>query len=159
MQCNKAGFEFVFDVDLIKQTAEYFKGSLSQVFTQADVPTAYGTVRLYGYIDELRQSKVFDIKTTKQYTFGQYKDYMQRFVYPYCLMECGQLDVVSSFEFTVYVLKSTKTQPVITAEQYKEEYTYDHIQASQFIQRECENFVEFLLDNENLITDRRIFNE
>ena len=56
------GFSFYFDKDFCKSIAEYFKGSLSQVFTSATIDTEFGEVELYGYIDELRENKVFDLK-------------------------------------------------------------------------------------------------
>lgn len=153
-------FEFLFDIPFCKSIAEYFKGSLSQVYTAATLETKYGEVELYGYIDELRENKVFDLKTTSRYEFGKYAKYWQRHVYPYTLIESGACTEINSFEFTAYVLKGgTSRTPLITGVQYPEVYQYDHEQSKVLLKDICERFIEFLEENRELITNRKIFNE
>lgn len=154
------GFDFYFDIDFCKSIAEYFKGSLSQVFTSAPLETKYGEVELYGYIDELRENKVYDLKTTSRYEFGKYAKYWQRHAYPYALIESGMCTEVNSFEFTAYALKGgTSRTPLITGVQYPEVYQYDHEQSKILLRNICERFCEFLEENRSLITNRKIFNE
>ena len=62
---------FLFDRQWCIEQAEYFKGSLSQVYVSAILPTQYGNVELYGFIDELRKDVVYDIKSTSKYEFGK----------------------------------------------------------------------------------------
>lgn len=153
-------FEFLFDIPFCKSIAEYFKGSLSQVFTSANIETKYGEVELYGYIDELRENKVFDLKTTSRYEFGKYAKYWQRHIYPYTLIESGMCTEINSFEFTAYVLKGgTNRTPLITGVQYPEVYQYDHEQSKVLLKDICERFIEFLEENRSLITNKKIFNE
>lgn len=154
------GFEFLFDVSLCKSIAKYFKGSLSQVYTSANLETRYGNVELYGYIDELRENKVYDLKTTSRYEFGKYAKYWQRHVYPYTLIESGMCTDVTSFEFTAYALKGgTSRTPLITGVQYPEVYQYDHEKSKVMLKDICERFCEFLEENRNLIINKKIFNE
>lgn len=154
------GFSFYFDKDFCKSIAEYFKGSLSQVFTSATVDTEFGEVELYGYIDELRENKVFDLKTTSRYEFGKYSKYWQRHIYPYTLIESGACTEINSFEFTAYVLKGgTSRTPLITGVQYAEVYQYNHEQSKMLLKNICERFCQFLEDNRDLITNKKIFNE
>lgn len=154
------GFEFFFDIPFCKSIAEYFKGSLSQVFTSATLNTKFGEVELYGYIDELRENKVYDLKTTSRYEFGKYAKYWQRHAYPYTLIESGMCTDVTSFEFTAYVLKGgTSRTPLITGVQYPEVYQYDHEKSKVMLKDICERFCEFLEENRGLITDKKIFNE
>lgn len=154
------GFTFLFNVDFCKSIAEYFKGSLSQVYASATLETKYGEVELYGYIDELRENKVFDLKTTSRYEFGKYAKYWQRHVYPYTLIESGACTEISSFEFTAYALKGgTSRSPLITGVQYPEVYQYDHEQSKVLLKDICERFIEFLEENRDKITNRKIFNE
>lgn len=154
------GFDFYFDKDFCKSIAEYFKGSLSQVYTSASLGTKYGDVELYGYIDELRENKVFDLKTTSRYEFGKYTKYWQRHVYPYTLIESGACAEINSFEFTAYVLRGgTSRTPLITGVQYPEVYQYDHEQSKVLLKDICERFCEFLEENRDKITNRKIFNE
>lgn len=154
------GFSFYFDKDFCKSIAEYFKGSLSQVFTSAAIDTEFGEVELYGYIDELRENKVFDLKTTSRYEFGKYSKYWQRHIYPYTLIESGACTEINSFEFTAYVLKGgTSRTPLITGVQYAEVYQYNHEQSKMLLKNICERFCQFLEDNRDLITNKKIFNE
>lgn len=154
------GFDFYFDIGFCKSIVEYFKGSLSQVFTSAALETEYGEVELYGYVDELRENKVFDLKTTSRYEFGKYAKYWQRYIYPYTLIESGMCTEINSFEFTAYVLKGgTSRTPLITGVQYPEVYQYDHEQSKVLLKDICERFIEFLEDNRGSITNKKIFNE
>lgn len=154
------GFDFYFDKDFCKSIAEYFNGSLSQVYTSATLETKYGEVELYGYIDELRENKVFDLKTTSRYEFGKYAKYWQRHVYPYTLIESGMCTEINSFEFTAYALKGGTSQtPLITGVQYPEVYQYDHEQSKTLLRNICDRFCEFLEENRSLITNKKIFNE
>lgn len=152
------GFTFTYDINLIKEAADYFKDSLAQVYTSATIDTKYGKVQLYGYIDELRMNKVYDIKTTKYYSFGKYSKYWQRHIYPYCLIESGECTDVQSFEFTCYQLGGgTERNPLITGKKYPEVYTYNHEQSKAIIRAHCERFIEFLEENKQYITDKKIF--
>lgn len=154
------GFEFFFDKNFCLEAAEYFKDSICQYYTKGMLETSKGVVELHGYIDYLRMMKVFDCKTTKRYTFGDFQKKWQRFTYPYTLIESGMMNEVSSFEFTVYLLKGgTKTAPLISGTQYKEVYTYDHEQATMMLTQQCERLIEFLEANKSLITNMKIFGE
>lgn len=154
------GFDFYFDIDFCKSIAEYFKGSSSQVFTSATLETKYGEVELHGYIDELRENKVFDLKTTSRYEFGKYAKYWQRHAYPYTLIESGVCTEINSFEFTAYALKGgTSRTPLITGVQYPEVYQHDHEQSKVLLKDISERFIEFIEENRKFITNRKIFNE
>lgn len=153
------GFEFYFDVDLCKNAAAYFGNSIAQYFTKANIETSGGLVELYGYIDYLKEDKVFDAKTTKKYDFGNYQKYWQRFVYPFTLIESEMMSSISSFEFSVFELKGgTSRSPLITGTKYKEVYTYDHERARKMITLQCERFIDFLELNRDKITNKKIFN-
>ena len=153
-------FEFYFDKQLCVDTARYFDGALSQHFTSAVIETIYGPVKLYGYVDELIKNKVYDIKTTKSYTFGNYQKYWQRHVYPYCLIESGDCTDIKAFEFSVFQLRGgTSRTPLITGDFYKEIYDYDHKQSTEMIRQHCERFIEFLEAHRHKITDQKIFGQ
>lgn len=150
--------KFIFDIGLLKSAADYFNGSLNQVYTSAIIETDYGAVELYGYIDELNRNKVYDIKTTKKYEFGKYSKYWQRHVYPYCLLESKTCTDIESFEFTCFQLYGgTERNPIITGDKYPELYNYDHEQSKAALKSHCERFIEFLEENRSLITDKKIF--
>lgn len=158
VEAKLEGFTFIFDIDLLKEAAEYLKGSLNQVHTSAIIETEYGNVELYGYIDELRQNKVYDLKTTKKYEFGKYSKYWQRHVYPYCLIESGACTEIECFEFTCYQLSGgTEKNQLIKGKKYPELYNYNHEQSKALIKAQCERFIEFLEENRELITDKKIF--
>lgn len=149
---------FLFDLAWCKAAAEYFKGSVSQLFVCATIETKYGTVELYGFVDELKRDTVFDIKTTSKYDFGKYANGWQRHVYPYCLIESGQMESVKAFEYTAYQLKGgTSRTPLISGTCYPEYYVYNHEQTVKLLRNHCERFIEFLEENRALITDNKIF--
>ena len=149
---------FLFDRSWCVEQSNYFKGSVSQLFVSAILPTKYGDVELYGFIDELRRDVVYDIKTTSRYEFGKYSHGWQRHVYPYCLIASGQMQSVKAFEFTAYALKGgTSRTPLISGTQFPEYYTYNHEQSTRLLTAHCEAFIQFLDANRELITDKKIF--
>ncbi len=149
---------FIFDCKWCQEEAKYFAGSLSQILVAAILPTQYGDVGLYGYIDELRKDVVYDIKTTSRYEFGKYAHGWQRHVYPYCLIASGMMESVKAFEYTAYQLKKSRTG-LISGTRYPEYYVYDHEQTVKLLTRHVERFIEFIEANRDCITDKKIFNE
>ena len=148
---------FLFDRKWVIKESEYFAGCISQLYVSATLPTRYGDVELYGYIDELRKDVVYDIKTTSKYEFGKYEHKWQRHVYPYCLIASGELESVSAFEYTAYQLKGgTSRTPLISGTRYPEYYTYNHGQTVKMLTNHVERFIEFLEANRELITDKKI---
>lgn len=139
---------FNFPVQIAERFAFYYatQGAISQEYCEAVINTSFGRVRLYGYIDELLPHEVHDIKTTKHYTRGKYFNKWQRFVYPYCLSECGC--IVKSFIYAVTDFKNT----------YIEEYNYNHETDAKILRDYVERFITFLEVNKKLIHDRKIFN-
>lgn len=151
-------YEFYFDISFCKRLAEYFRDSLCQIYTEAPIATKYGKVLLYGYPDYVRENMVYDLKTTSKYEFGKYGKYWQRLVYPYTLIESGKVTDVKAFEFTAFAMKGgTSRSPLIYGDMYPEVYDYDHTKATEAIRGICTQFAEFLLNNRNLITDKKVF--
>lgn len=152
------GFTFQYGAGLCENTAEYFKHCIPQYLCKANLLTKYGVVELYGYADEIGEDKVYDIKTTKDYSFGKYEHGWQRYLYPFCLQESGELVPVSEFEFYAVKWMERKGQPLAGAF-YKEAYTYDHETARRKLAQICERLVEWLEANRYRITDRKVFGE
>lgn len=152
------GFEFYFDIDFCREARDYFQGSIAQYYTKCLLKTPSGVVELHGYIDYLKEMNVFDAKTTKHYTFGDYQKRWQRYTYPFSLIESGLMNEINSFEFTIYVLKGgTSRTPLITGTQYREVYTYSHEEARSMLIGQCEKLISFLEENKNMITNRKVF--
>lgn len=140
-------FDFSFQESILQIFVESNRGASTQVFCEGDLETSLGNVRLYGYADAFKYDVCIDIKTTSQYEFSKYRKGWQRLVYPYCLTQMGF--EVNSFEFQITDFRSI----------YKEEYIYDHSLAQTSLRNICEDFIQFLETNRNLITDKKIFNE
>lgn len=161
--CIKAdmdGFHFHFDIPLCKEVASMFKGAVCQHLCRATIETAYGTVELYGYADEIVRDKVHDLKTTSNYTFGKFERAWQKDVYPYCLVASGDMTEVKEFEYTVVKFRGgTARTPLITGDIYREAYTYNHEAATVRLRQMLERFIEWLEANRDKITDKKIFNE
>ena len=150
------GFDFSFDANLCKDIAHYFMGCIPQYTCSAILPTIYGDVELYGHVDYINTNKIHDLKTTKNYTFGNYEKYWQRHLYPYCLIESGEMEEVTEFEFTVVKWRELKNKP-ISGDIFKEVYTYSHEASTKALRGICEAFIEWLEANRHRITDKKIF--
>lgn len=155
LKAEMHGFSFVFDINLCRDAADELKGSCAQHRCEGVLETKYGTVNLYGYADYILQDRVVDVKTTSMYGFGKYERKWQKHVYPYCLVQSGEMESVKSFIYSVYVLN--KREPFV-AQHYVEEYTYNHARTSEALKAHVEHFIEWLEAHRELITDKRIFN-
>lgn len=137
--------KFTFPIALCREFSKYYEGALSQQRVSAILPTAFGPVEVYGVIDELMPLSVHDIKTTSSYYVGKYKGHWQHIVYPYCLTQGGS--DVRLFEYNVTDFRQT----------YTESYTFVPERDIPRLTEHCENFIRFLQDNRELITDKKIF--
>lgn len=142
---------FVFPISLCREFANYYKGALTQQRVEAILPTAYGNVLVYGVIDELMSASVHDIKTTGSYTVGKFKDHHQHLVYPYALMKNGS--DVRTFEYNI--VEFNKGGFVVDT--YTETYVFNPERDIPILTNHCEEFIRFLEENRELITDKKIF--
>lgn len=129
--------------------AKQFTGALSQVYTEAILPTKYGDILIYGYIDELLPTSCHDIKTTSKYKAFKFNKAWQKIVYPYCLNAQG--NSIYDFEYNVVVIGNELTF-------YDEYYLYKPERDVKLLTNHCEQLIEFLETNRDKITDRKIFN-
>lgn len=150
VQAELDGFTFRFPYGICKEFALYYKGAIPQVRVSAILPTYYGNVELYGYLDELMPLSIHDIKYTGNYTASKFKRHSQHLVYPYCLIRNGSN--VPTFEYNVAEeSKSGKWQT------YTETYVFDPDRDIPILRERCEGLIRFLLQNLQFITDRKIF--
>lgn len=150
------GFEFTYDRTFCEEVAQGLAGSVSQLFTKSTIDTKYGTVELYGYIDEYLLNQVIDLKTTSQYDFLKFERKWQRHIYPYCLVENG--NEVEGFEYRVIKWKGgTKFQPALSGEIIPEYYTYTHSESTDALRAMLEQFIGWLESRKDRITDTKIF--
>lgn len=150
VQAELDGFTFYFPYEICKEFALYYKGAIPQVRVSAILPTVYGNVELYGYIDELMPLSVHDIKYTGSYSASKFKHHSQHLVYPYCLMQNGS--DVRTFEYNV--AEESKSGNWQT---YTETYVFAPDRDIPILQERCEGLIEFALQNRQFITDRKIF--
>ena len=143
------GFDFTFDINLCREFACYFRGAVPQLFVSATLPTAFGDVELYGYIDELMPFSVHDIKTTGSYRMGKFKDHWQHHVYMYCLHQGGS--TLDTIEYNVAEIDRYGRWKTFT-----ESYNYRHRQSVELLTAHCEDFIKFLQENRGLIIDKKI---
>lgn len=144
--------EFTFPVEMCKDMADVFKGAIPQYYCEGILPTKYGNVKLYGYIDELMPTCIHDIKTTGKYEAFKFRNHWQHLVYPYCLMQMGS--DVRTFEYDVVMMgKSTDKYDFFT-----EVYTFNPATDIARLTAHCEGLIEFLMAHRHLITGKKIFN-
>lgn len=159
VKVERNGFTFTYSLQLIMDAAAYFTcDATSQYRTAAILNTNYGDVELYGVVDEIVKDCVLDIKTTKSYSFPKFAHAWQKEVYPYCLVESGEMTEVKQFEYTVFKWTSRDGEP-LDAELYAEVYTYSHERARAKLRSVCERLIEWLELNRSRITDTKIFGE
>lgn len=150
IQAELDGFTFQFPYELCREFATYYRGAIPQVRVSAILHTMYGDVEVYGFIDELMPLSIHDIKYTGNYTASKFKHHFQHLVYPYCLIQNGS--DIRTFEYNVAEeSKSGKWQT------YTETYVFDPDRDVPILRERCEGLIEFLLQNQKFITDRRIF--
>lgn len=150
LNCTYNGGTYYFPIQLCREVAEYYKGSLPQQYIQAILPTMFGDVLLYGYIDYVMPFCTHDLKTTGQYAVGNYKSHWQHIVYPYALMKNGCN--VPDFEYNIVELGKTFYHT------YTESYSFVPERDIPRLTEHCEDFIRFLQSNRELITDKKIFN-
>lgn len=143
--------EFTFPISLCRDLADYYKGGLTQQRVEAVLPTAYGNVLVYGLIDYLMPVTVNDLKTTGSYTVGKFKDHWQHYVYPYALMKNGS--DIRTFEYNI--VEFNKGGYVNGT--YTETYVFNPERDIPILTNHCEEFIRFLEDNRDLITNKKIF--
>lgn len=141
---------FYFPLALVREVADYYQGGLPQQYIQAVLPTIFGDVLLYGYIDYVLSFCTHDLKTTGKYAVGNYKNHWQHIVYPYALMKNGCN--VPDFEYNVVKLGKTCYRT------YTESYSFVAERDIPKLTQHCEDFIRFLQTNRDLITDKKIFN-
>lgn len=150
IQAELDGFIFQFPYEICNEFALYYKGAIPQVRVSAILPTGYGNVELYGYIDELMPLSAHDIKYTGNYSASKFKRHSQHLVYPYCLINNGS--DIRTFEYNVAEeSKSGKWQT------FTETYVFDPDRDIPILRERCEGLIEFLLQNLQHISDRKIF--
>ena len=145
------GKDFYFPMNLIKEVASWYKGGLPQQHIQAILPTSFGNVLLYGYIDYVMPLKTCDLKTTGQYWFGKFKNHWQHIVYPYALAQNGA--DVRDFEYNIVEWRKTGY------DLYNECYLFRPERDIPKLTNHCEDFIRFLQENRDKITDKKIFAE
>jgi hypothetical protein len=123
---------FTFPTAIVKEFVAFFSGSVSNIFVEAPIETQSGTVRLYGYIDEIKRDWVYDIKTKNQYKFPAFMEKYQHLVYPYCLHEKGT--PINNFQYTITDFNDT----------FVEEYIYNHERDSATLRKACSDLIEFI---------------
>lgn len=150
IQAELDGFTFHFPYELCREFATYYKGAIPQVRVCAVLHTMYGDVEVYGFIDELMPLSVHDIKTTASYSASKFKHHSQHLVYPYCLIQNGS--DIRTFEYNVAEIDKYGRWQTFT-----ETYVFDPERDIPILRERCEGLIEFLLQNQKFITDRRIF--
>jgi hypothetical protein len=144
---------FDFPIAVCQEFAAYCKGAIPQVYAEAVLPTKYGDVLLYGYIDELLPLCVHDIKTTGKYTAGKFKSHWQHIVYPYCLNQSG--NHVSDFEYNVLLINERAGGN--TYKTFTEHYAYVPERDVPLLTGQVESLIEFIEAHRDLISDKKIF--
>ncbi len=128
--------------EVIERFARGMQHAARQVFVETLLPTLYGPVKVYGFIDEILADTAYDIKTTSHYEFPKFLKAWQHPTY---------LEALRPMGIGRFVYKVTDFQDC-----YEEEYLYRSEDTDRLIS-ECAQLVEFLEANRARITDRKVF--
>ena len=161
LETHLEGFSFLFDFGLVRSLAEYFKGAICQYRCEAVMDTEFGQVILYGDADYILRDVVYDLKSTSKYTaYGKFAEGWQKDLYPWALIESGEMEGITGFEYTIVPLSGgTATSPLITGEIKTEWYDYSHGMATRRLRQVLEAFLTCKEEHRSLITHPRIFNQ
>lgn len=146
---------FTFPMWICREFAQYYREAIPQVLCSGILPTKYGNVELYGYIDELLPFSIHDIKTTGSYAAGDFRDHWQHHVYPYCMEQAGSR--IEHFEYNICEIKNSKAG--MSCRSFTEYYPYLPEQSRLLLTDQCERLIEFIEGYRDLITDKKIFNQ
>ncbi len=136
---------FTYFKDVTDEFVTYYDGAMPQVFVRGTLETHFGIIDLYGYADELLPFSCHDIKTTKNYHSGNFREHWQHIVYPFCLHQMGM--EIDHFEYNVTNFKETFT----------EVYVFNEERDIPKLRDICERFIQFIETNKDVITDPRVF--
>lgn len=154
------GNHFIFDGVLVRDVADLMDEGTMQMHIQAPIHTERGDVLLYGYPDYILPTKVTDLKTTEDYTWGKYEHYWQRYTYPYILLKNEMMERVDEFEFLIVALKTDKKTGVTSGTIYKESYTDVNLaKCTTELQWILNGLIIFVNDHRDQITNPKIFNQ
>lgn len=149
------GHVFEFLLKECEPIAYFYREALPQIKVSGTIETKYGNINLFGYIDELTSEKVYDIKTTTKYDPGKFCKNWQHKIYPFCLQKEG-LDL-KEFIYDVFVLNDNNKEGINRIGTRKFE-SYRIKNEEDLIRSHCEGLILFLKENNNLITNNKIFN-
>ncbi len=161
LEAHLDGFTFVYDFGLVRSLAEYFKGAICQHRCEAVMDTEFGPVILYGDADYILRDVVYDLKSTSRYSaYGKFAEGWQKDLYPWALIESGEMEGITGFEYTVVPLSGgSAASPLITGEIKTEWYDYSHGTATRRLRQVLEAFLPWIEEHRSLITHPRIFNQ
>ena len=128
---------------VVKQLGEPLK---KQEFISGNVPTKYGLVNMYGFVDFTYLDKYVDLKTTGKYTIGKFINNHQHIAYPLIAKQNGINKPI--FEYVVTDFDKC----------YSEIYDFDK-NSEDFLIHRVESFIEWLESEpiKSRITDHKIF--
>ena len=146
------GRTYRFPIAACVTMANHYRGALTQQRVEALLPTAYGSVMVYGLIDELMPLSVHDIKTTGSYQMGKFRHHHQHLVYPYALMMNGS-DIR---EFHYDIVEFDRKGQIVGY--HNEVYLFRPERDIPVLRDHCEQFIRFLEEHRAEITDKKVFN-
>ena len=155
------GFSFLFSEELVFKIWTRFREATCQYRCEATMDTPFGPVILYGDADYILKDTVYDLKTTSRYSaYSKYAEGWQKELYPWALIESGEMESVSGFEYTIVpITGGTGTNPLISGEIKTEYYTYNHDASTARLRAALDGFIPWIEEHRNLIIHPRIFNE
>ena len=142
---GKEKFNLCYVNSPVKELVNDLEGAARQMFVKTIIDVDGAKVELYGYLDYLKHDIVTDVKTTKQYELGKYKDSLQLHFYPIALIDSG--NEINAFEFKVFDFDQV----------YTERYPVNYNASKAKVVSALREIIRFIELKKDLITDKKIF--
>jgi len=124
-----------FPVGPVEEIGKIRLGGIHEVYLEKMLETKYGPVKMFGFVDTIKDGISYDVKTTKKYDIGKYLPSLQRSVYPW-------MTGSRKFQFLVTNFNAV----------FKEDY-YPNGTEEERIRVEVEEFLYFCTHFKDQITD------
>lgn len=132
---------FTFNESVIKEVVLNLEGYEVQKYVSQNFNINGYDVKLFGFVDYIKQPSLVDLKTTSKYKIGKYKFYSQRHIYSMCL------DGITKFTFLVTDFEGVMKEP----------YFISKRESMKYLNESIPKFIEFIESNREKITDTKIF--
>lgn len=145
IRTRRNGFQWDLPARIFSKMARNLSpDAVAQIFTEREITSGYGKVRLYGYVDYVCNDRIIDVKTTNRYNAFKYRKSWQKTAYPYLLS--GEGTDIQKFEFLATDFKRI----------YSEVYNFRPETDLPKLYNHIDSLIEFIEANKDIINNDKL---